>query len=111
MFLVHFVISVIFFILGWVSIGFSNGYGTELSLVERMTIPIGIVIMITAFLSLFKKSFGVYLGIFAITLTAILVWMMKEAAMDMQWVLLIYMLIMTPVLIIMMGKKNALHQK
>ncbi len=98
-FLIHFVVSVIFLLLGWVSVSFSSGYGTEISLIAQRAIPIGIIIMVMNFIILIKNSFGANLGIFVITFTAIIMWMVGEASMDMQWVLLVYVLLMTPLLV------------
>jgi hypothetical protein len=97
-FLTHFIISIIFLLLGWFVVGWSIGFGLELSFVEQIAVPMGIVIMLMSFVTLFKKSFKLYLSIFIVTLSAIIAWTIGVAAMDMRWVLIGYILIMTPVL-------------
>lgn len=73
---------------------------------EKLMIPMGFAISVMSILILFINKTKIYIGLTALTLVSILLWMTIISSYDVFWGLLIYVLFMIPLLTLKFKYKN-----
>jgi hypothetical protein len=106
---IHFLLSGVFLALALVGIGF-NQYGREQAIQtpELVGIVSGVGIAVLAVMILVRRTWFFYSASFLFTLAACFTWMVLVAAMDMQWLLMGYIILFSPFIYF---KYRAEHQK